>query len=165
MNTAEMSVMERLKEIKETRGLTNQQITDMTGVPIGTVGRLFSGEVVDPKITTIIQLAQGLGVDMNLLCGMATIEPGNIPPAPVARTVEAIQFDKLLEQSAERLAEMKTNYEARIADLKRDKRALFITAAILMASILALFTADLMIPTAGWFQRSVAYMENFLKAL
>lgn len=112
------NIIERLKDIKTAKGLTNQQIADITGVPPGTISRLFSGDVFDPKWTTIVQIAAGLELDLNLLCGLATIEPGNIPPAPVVRTVESVQFDMLLESSRERIEEMKAMHEKEIAVYK-----------------------------------------------
>ena len=161
MNT----VMTRLKEIKTARGLSNQDIADMSGVPVGTVGRIFADDSAEPKITTVVQIASGLGVDMNTLCGLAPVDALPSVPSPVARTVEAEQFDKLLELSSARFSDAKEQYEKQIALLQRDKRVLAVAVGVLMLFILCLFTADLMIPTAGWFQRAVAAGQDFLRAL
>ena len=164
-----INVIERLKDIKTAKGLTNQQISDLTGVPIGTVSRLFANELSDPKWTTISQIAEGLELDMNLLCGVAKVELGNIPPSPIARTVEAIQFDKLLDNARERIEEANLrhketceHYEDRINDLKRDKRILAIYAAVLTLILICLFTADFLILDRGWIQRTLEAARSAL---
>ena len=39
-----MMLATQLKLLKEKRGLTNQQLADLSGVPVGTVNRILSGD-------------------------------------------------------------------------------------------------------------------------
>lgn len=170
------NVIERLKDIKTARGLTNQQIADMSGVPIGTVNRILANELADPKWTTIAQIAKGLGLDMNLLAGMATVEEGNIPPAPIARTAESIQFDMLLASSRERIEELKATHEKEIdiykdrlanhKDIiraqKKEKHFLAAYAVFITLVMIALFVVDFMIADHGWIRRTVAEFSESL---
>lgn len=67
---AEMN-LEYLESLKNRSGLTQRQIADRTGVPIGTIGRILSGETVDPGVLTISELVYALGGSMDELMGHA----------------------------------------------------------------------------------------------
>lgn len=54
-----MSVRE-LKEIKKKYGYTNEMIAEMTGVPLSTVQKVFSGATRQPRYDTLLQLTKGL---------------------------------------------------------------------------------------------------------
>lgn len=41
--------IEEMKELKKERGLTNEQISERTGIPLGTVRKIFSGETKQPR--------------------------------------------------------------------------------------------------------------------
>ena len=45
-------ITEKLTELKEKSALTNQQIADLSGVPLSTVTRIFSGQTDNPTIST-----------------------------------------------------------------------------------------------------------------
>ena len=38
----------QLKELKDKRKLTNQQLADLSGVPLGTINRILSGQTDNP---------------------------------------------------------------------------------------------------------------------
>ncbi len=168
------NIIERLKDIKTARGLTNQQIAELSGVPIGTVNRILANELSDPKWTTIAQIASGLELDMNLLAGMATVEEGNTPPAPIARTVESIQFDMLLSASRERIEELKASHAAEIEIYKdrlnshkeiikaqkREKHFLAGYAVAITLIMVGLFVIDFFVIDRGWIQKTIAELQG-----
>ena len=45
--------IEEMKRLKKERGYTNEYICDGSGVPLGTVQKIFSGETKSPRYETI----------------------------------------------------------------------------------------------------------------
>jgi transcriptional regulator with XRE-family HTH domain len=53
---------ERLRAIREAQGLSLEQLGARTGVHWTAIGRLERGKR-EPRLTTVLRLAEGLGVD------------------------------------------------------------------------------------------------------
>ena len=45
--------LEEMKRLKKERGYSNEQICDLSGVPLGTVRKIFSGETKHPRFETL----------------------------------------------------------------------------------------------------------------
>ena len=75
--------VEEMREIKKTRGYTYEQIAEKSGVPLGTVQKIFSGETQSPRYATLQALeaafreekvsyyfddSKGSGVEESALC-------------------------------------------------------------------------------------------------
>ena len=52
-----MTIKEMIEK-KKALGYSNQYISDMTGVPLGTVQKIFSGETTSPRYKTLQALKQ-----------------------------------------------------------------------------------------------------------
>lgn len=52
---------QKLRQLKEQSNLTNQQIADLSSVPIGTVTRILSGQTDNPSFETISSLVLAMG--------------------------------------------------------------------------------------------------------
>lgn len=48
--------IQEMKEIKKQRGFSYARISDLTGVPLGTVQKIFSGETQSPRYDTLLAL-------------------------------------------------------------------------------------------------------------
>ena len=57
LREADMTIDE-LKERKKSSGFTNQDIARITGIPFGTVQKIFSGSTRSPRRTTLVKLEQ-----------------------------------------------------------------------------------------------------------
>lgn len=55
-----MEIQKRLDTMRKARNYTLQQISDLSGVPLQTVRRIFEGTTVDPGITTINAIVNAL---------------------------------------------------------------------------------------------------------
>lgn len=53
--------LERLTAIKKESGKTLKQISEESGVPIGTLNKLFAGQTKDPKLDTVRSVVHALG--------------------------------------------------------------------------------------------------------
>ena len=67
-------ILAKLKEIKTEKNLTNQQIADLSGVPISTITRVFNGQTDNPNIETIEDIARGMGVSLEAVTGIKQAE-------------------------------------------------------------------------------------------
>lgn len=76
---------EKLKGEKNRRGLTNQQLSDISGVPIATTSRILAGAVSNPGIYHIAPLCAALGVSLDGLMGVAP------PPGDDAAELAALR--------------------------------------------------------------------------
>lgn len=76
---------EKLKGEKNRRGLTNQQLSDISGVPIATTSRILAGAVNNPGIYHIAPLCVALGVSLDGLMGVAP------PPGDDAAELAALR--------------------------------------------------------------------------
>jgi XRE family transcriptional regulator, fatty acid utilization regulator len=52
---------ENLREARTKRELTQEQLSDRTGVQAGEISRIETGKR-DPQVSTVLKLAKGLGV-------------------------------------------------------------------------------------------------------
>ncbi|MCB6992974.1 Uma2 family endonuclease [bacterium 210820-DFI.6.37] len=55
--------IERLKKRKKEMGLTNKQLSEISGVSLGTINKIFSGATKAPQIDTLAALAAALGLE------------------------------------------------------------------------------------------------------
>lgn len=56
--------LEIINELKKNRGLTSEELSKKSGVPLGTLNKILSGVTKDPKLETLRALAKTL--DCNL---------------------------------------------------------------------------------------------------
>lgn len=57
--------LDKLKEMKNERGLTTKEISEKSGIPEPTLEKLFSGATKDPKLATMQQLVHFLGFTLD----------------------------------------------------------------------------------------------------
>lgn len=68
MNSKGSGILEwlvKLKEMKQSSGLTTKEISDGSGIPEPTLEKLFSGATKDPKLNTVMQLVHFLGYTLD----------------------------------------------------------------------------------------------------
>ena len=54
-------VMSRIRHIKRDARVTNEDLAARTGIPLGTLNKLLSGNVAEPKLSTVISICRALG--------------------------------------------------------------------------------------------------------
>lgn len=50
----------QLKELKDQRKLTNQQLADLAGIPVGTINRIMAGQTDNPSFQTVCDIVMAL---------------------------------------------------------------------------------------------------------
>jgi SOS-response transcriptional repressor LexA len=62
-----ISYIERIKQLKSEKKITNDQLADMTGIPLGTLSKILAGISDSPKLVNIVAIAQALGCSLDYL--------------------------------------------------------------------------------------------------
>ena len=128
-----MAIHNQLKQLKEKRKLTNQQLSDLSGVPIGTVNRILSGQTDNPSFQAVCDMVMAMDGSLDELVGIKeeTDAPSDRKPA----SKEIIQL-----------------YEAIIADKNKWMIRLFTCCCVLTLVLVGIVGYDLLNPNHGWFQ-------------
>ena len=127
-----MAIHNQLKQLKEKRKLTNQQLSDLSGVPIGTVNRILSGQTDNPSFQSVCDMVMAMDGSLDELVG---IKEEASPSDKKSSNKEIIQL-----------------YEGSIADKEKWMIRLFTCCCILTLVLIGIVAFDLLNPNHGWFQ-------------
>ena len=59
--------LERIKKIKSSRKITNDKLSEMTGIPLGTLSKLLAGVSDSPKLSNIVAISRALDCSLDWL--------------------------------------------------------------------------------------------------
>ena len=62
-----MDYIERIKKIKSERKITNEQLSELTGIPLGTLSKILAGISDSPKLVNIVAIADALGCTLDYI--------------------------------------------------------------------------------------------------
>lgn len=69
-----MEYINRIKKIKSQKKITNEQLSEMTGIPLGTLSKIMAEISDSPKFSNILAICDALGCSVNYV---VTGEPDN----------------------------------------------------------------------------------------
>lgn len=69
------SFCQKMKELKSRRGMTTSELSEKSGIPIGTLNKLLAGIVEEPKLSTARAIAAALGSTLAAMIDEATDIP------------------------------------------------------------------------------------------
>ena len=122
----------RLKELKDQRKLTNQQLSDLSGVPVGTINRIMAGQTDNPSFQTVCDMVMAIGGSLDELAGIQT--PGGGEPSPPGEDLIRL-------------------YERTIEGKEKWLYRLFFLCCVLVAVLLGVLIYDLTHPMVGFFRQ------------
>ena len=122
----------RLKELKDQRKLTNQQLSDLSGVPVGTINRIMAGQTDTPSFQTVCDMVMAMGGSLDELAGIQT--PGGGEPSPPGEDLIRL-------------------YERTIEGKEKWLYRLFFLCCVLVAVLLGVLIYDLTHPMVGFFRQ------------
>ena len=113
-----------MRDEKDKKGKTYQQISDDTGITMDAIKRFYSGEHKQPSVYKIAALCRYFGLSMDALFGF-------VPSDKTVAYTELEEKDIEIEALKAKLAAQQDEYERRLssyqeqlADMKADKTAL-----------------------------------------
>ena len=122
----------RLKELKDQRKLTNKQLSDLSGVPVGTINRIMAGQTDNPSFQTVCDMVMAMGGSLDELAGIQT--PGGGEPSPPGEDLIRL-------------------YERTIEGKEKWLYRLFFLCCVLVAVLLGVLIYDLTHPMVGFFRQ------------
>ncbi len=95
--------LERIKKLKSSRKLTNDKLSEMTGIPLGTLSKLLAGISDSPKLSNIVAISRALDCSLDwLITGVPenthnyTLEPAEMALVEDFRVLDAYGRDVTL---------------------------------------------------------------------
>lgn len=123
-----------LRMLKDKKNVTNQELSDLSGVPIGTINRIMARQTDNPSFQTVCDIVIALDGSLDELAGLKS-------------TVEKEDHNAALNM------EMVQMYRHLISTKDKWIHRLFVCLCFLVVFILAVLVIDLSIPTVGFFRR------------
>lgn len=62
-----MSYIDRIKKLKSEKKITNDKLSELTGIPLGTLSKLLAGISDSPKLSNMIAISDALGCSLDYL--------------------------------------------------------------------------------------------------
>ena len=62
-----MDYIDRIKQLKSEQKITNDRLSEMTGIPLGTLSKILAGISDSPKLSNIVSIADALGSSLDYI--------------------------------------------------------------------------------------------------
>ena len=62
-----MDYIGRIKQIKSDRKITNEKLSELTGIPLGTLSKILAGISDSPKLSNMVLIAEALGCTLDYI--------------------------------------------------------------------------------------------------
>lgn len=134
-------IIRGIADKKTSVGMTNQQLSDASGVPKSTVDRILRGDTPNPSLQSVLDMAAAVGYQFgDDLGGSAVPETGKLDETSrlIVRTYN------------ERIARLRAHYNMLMAEKNRWILCLFVLCLVLVALIIGILVADILRPDIGW---------------
>lgn len=123
-----------LKALKLKKNLTNQELSDLLGVPVGTINRIMANQTDNPSFQTVCDIVIALDGSLDELAGIRPKKDNEAENAKYTPEIEAI-------------------YKQMIHSKDKWIFRLFVFSCVIVAFIVFLLIFDLLNPNIGFFRR------------
>ena len=139
-----MPYLERLKMIKDEKGLTYAEIANLSNIPLATIKRIFNGTTPNPTFETFSHIAIALGASLDEIVGMKQPDAPPIP-APIENTLAS--YLELLKEKDNRIKELK---EENILE-RKERQKMTGAFVFLVTLVLVILAVDIFNGHFGYF--------------
>lgn len=152
-------LIQKIREAKEAKRITNEDISEMTGIPETTVSRILSGSSKRPGFENVLTMAIALNISVDKILSAAL--PDEDPPKPVETVVESYASvlkvkDDLLTEKDKHIEVLKETHERYKRNNAKLTTVVFILGAVLCllcAALSVYFIYDVLNSDVGFFSR------------
>ena len=123
-----------LKALKLKKNLTNQELSDLSGVPVGTINRIMANQTDNPSFQTVCDIVIALDGSLDELAGIRPKKDSEAENAKYTPEIEAI-------------------YKQMIHSKDKWIFRLFVFSCVIVAFIVFLLIFYLLNPNIGVFRR------------
>lgn len=137
------AIIDGINARKAAMNMTNQQISDESGVPKSTIDRVLRKDTENPTIQIVLAIAQAVGYEFG------------VPAAAQAPEVatESPHFRHIITMYEKQIADMRRDHNRERTEKNRWIKTLAVIVGILVIGILFILIYDITHPDVGWFQR------------
>lgn len=139
-----MDYLQKLRELKKEKELTNEEIAELADIPENTVARILSGGTQNPQFENVVRIVIALGGSVDQILGIAD---KNDEPMPSRVESVMTSYAELLKEKDKLLEEKNERIRALQADKKRHNRnmaALMIFIGVFVGVILFILLYDML---------------------
>ncbi|MBQ9162045.1 MAG: helix-turn-helix domain-containing protein [Clostridia bacterium] len=152
MTNYEETYLDRIKALKSQKKITNNMLSDMTGIPLGTLSKLLAGISDSPKLSNIVSIANALGCSLDWL--ISGVPENNNNYMLEDGEIEFIESYRTLDEYGKKMVRTVASLESeRVQGAKAE------TAAAPVAKILSsprrLIQHNASVPTKGFVPSSI----------
>lgn len=152
-------LIQKIREAKDAKRITNEDISEMTGIPETTVSRILSGSSKRPGFENVLTMAIALDISVDKILSAAL--PNEDPPKPVETVVESYASvlkvkDDLLAEKDKHIEVLKETHERYKRNNAKLTTVVFILGAVLCllcAALSVYFIYDVLNSDVGFFSR------------
>lgn len=106
MNEYDFSpILMRIKSEKKKAGMTNDELSLASGVPIGTLRKILSGGTTEPKLPALMSIASALNTSVDYLV-YGKSQENEKKPAPIGNELDAELLKKLMSLTPDEIAKV-----------------------------------------------------------
>lgn len=117
--------LERLKEMKNSAGMTAKQLSDKTGISEKTIGRIFSGGATMPRFDTLGTIATALGGSLEEIFAESNARVATVDTVDLQGEIDALKAENAMLIAENAVLKEKVNVltaESEILRLKLDHK-------------------------------------------
>lgn len=131
---------DQLKELKNRKNLTAQEIADRSGVPLSTVNKILSGQTDNPAFRAVCDMVKAMGGSVDELVG-------------ISRRGDHPSVDDMADAWVSAVRPMQDAMDEKDKEIQnKDKwiNRLFWTCLVLFSVLVFFLAFDLFSPNVGW---------------
>ena len=144
-----MPYTKKLNQYKDEAGMSNHDISERSGVPLGTVNRIRAGTTENSSFEAIAAIVRVLGGSLDELAGIPTKSHHKHHSSEADERIIAL-YEKQLDN-------VNAIHEKRIHDKNNWIKILFALVSFLVVVIVTFFAVDVAIPDRGWHVTETAH--------
>lgn len=144
-------IVDGIIEKKNAIGMTNQQLSDASGIPKATVDRVLRRDTQNPGLQTVLDLAAAVGYSFSNHPEL----PSPIPDESKIRDPMTLHMINYYERQAqayeERIKRVTSHFNMLLAEKNRWIQTLATIIGIMIVAFVSFLLMDIATPELGWF--------------